>query len=134
MQDLEDPTCVVIHPGGVWVYVLAKGSGYGAIMLFRRGSLGTLSKVETAAIMYSGDPAGSPEGIQQSAMSTNRAANEGLAMTKNGDFLYATGYLSDGLAQYVLLPGRVDVLHVGKGTEGGGGEGAKSLQRIFKQR
>ena len=124
MANLEDPICVVIHPGGVWVYVLAKGSGYGAIMLFRRGSSGTLSKVETAASMYSGDPPGSPEGIHQSSVRADKPANDGLAMTKNGDFLYATGILSDGLSQYVLLPGRVDVPHVGEGW-GGGGRGGR---------
>ena len=123
MQGLKDPICVVIHPGGVWVYVLSKGYGYGAIVLFRRGSSGTLSKVEVAASMYSGNPAGSPQSIHQAAVRAEKPANDGLAMTKNGDFLYATGILSDGLAQYVLLPGRVDVLHVGKGKEATRGEG-----------
>jgi hypothetical protein len=43
-------------------------------------------------------------GIHQSSMKTDQPANDGLAMTSDGAFLYCTGILSDGLSQYVSLP------------------------------
>ena len=118
MVDLTDPICVVVHPGGKWVYVLSQGNpsspsrGYGAIVLFQRDGLGSLTHKGTAASMHYGDPAGSPQGIHQSSVRIQKPANDGLAMTSDGAFLYATGILSDGLSQYVSLPRRRD--------EGGG--------------
>ena len=117
MIDLTDPICVVVHPGGKWVYVLSQGRpsdvsgnrGYGVINLFERAADGGLSYKGAAAKMEAGgNGGGDPQGIHQASMTSENPANDGLAMTSDGAFLYATGILSDGLSQYVSLPRRRD--------------------------
>jgi len=116
--NFHDPICVVIHPAGKWVYVLSQGRpsdvsgarGYGVINLFERAADGGLSYKGAAAKMEAGDQ--DMAGIHQSSQKKAQPANDGLAMTSDGAFLYCTGILSDGLSQYVSLPRRRD--------EGGG--------------
>ena len=105
MSELNEPICVGCHPGGKWVYVLAKGDNlvYGIIHTFQRNPItGVLTYSGVGAQMLRGTRAVTdPDQLHQSTQTVKQPANDGLAMTSDGAYLYCTGVLSDGLAQYV---------------------------------